>query len=211
MTAIFDTICDDAGEVPSFLGTFASLFTLNLSHNALNKALTTFVAPPSLVSIDLSYNAIPGGFPTGINTAINVGELDLSHNKLTGPLPTGSYGTIRKLHVSYNSLSGSIPPSLGDTASNLFDLDLSHNKLSGAIPASLAKQQYLQFLDLSHNYLIGQIPSAFSTLQYLITVHLGANKLSGPVPSGAFWSSLPVSAYRPGNSGLCGKPLPPCK
>ncbi|NJL06697.1 MAG: Two component regulator three Y domain protein, partial [Chloroflexaceae bacterium] len=45
-------------------------------------------------------------------------------------------GSVTSLSLSFNELTGSIPPELGSLA-NLQDLDLSENQLSGSIPPEL--------------------------------------------------------------------------
>ena len=56
------------------------------------------------------------------------------------------------LDLSYNSLGGEIPTSLGRLTS-LVNLNLSHNNLSGSIPVSLGSMVSLSDINLSHNYL----------------------------------------------------------
>jgi hypothetical protein len=82
-------------------------------------------------------------------------------NSLTGTIPP-SVGQLNGLEVllldQYNGgLTGSIPTSLGLLGS-LIRFDLSFNKLTGTIPASLVNLKHLTDLDLSHNLLTGVVP-----------------------------------------------------
>lgn len=90
--------------------------------------------------------------------------------------------SLKRLDLSYNSFSGSIPESLSDFQSLIDTLDLSHNQLSGTIPASLASLPANVTLDFSFNNLVGAIPR-----------------------DGAF-EKQGVTAFL-GNPGLCGAPL----
>ena len=67
-----------------------------------------------------------------------VSRLSLSANSLTGPIPPelGNLANLGWLYLAYNSLTGPIPPELGNLA-GLMDLFLDHNNLWGPIPGSL--------------------------------------------------------------------------
>ena len=67
------------------------------------------------------------------------------------------------MHLRYNSLTGEIPPELGDL-SNLKDLTLDSNSLTGEIPPGLGVLSSLRWLDLSSNSLTGEIPPDFLDL-----------------------------------------------
>jgi len=62
----------------------------------------------------------------------------LDHNKLTGTIPS-SLGSLplQDLTLSYNSLTGKLPPSLAVVANTGRVVDISYNKLHGEIPVEL--------------------------------------------------------------------------
>ena len=70
---------------------------------------------------------------------------------------TDGSGSVVGLDLSYRSLSGGIPPDLGDLE-NLKSLNLSWNDLSGPIPPKLGNLVILEELRLSGNDLSGPIP-----------------------------------------------------
>ena len=91
-------------------------------------------------------------------------------------------GRVTVLELPSNSLSGAIPPVVGDLT-GLEALDLSSNGLTGEIPAALESLTALGTLDLSGNGLRGEIPSDLGDLTALTTLDLSANDLGGGIPS----------------------------
>ncbi len=72
---------------------------------------------------------------------------------------TNDDGRVVELDLSFNDLSGEIPPELG-SLSNLERLVLDDNKLSGEIPAELGSLSNLTELLLYGNELSGCVPSS---------------------------------------------------
>ncbi|KAL6847878.1 hypothetical protein ACP4OV_022006 [Aristida adscensionis] len=112
-------------------------------------------------------------------------QLDLASQGLKGYI-TDEISHLKDLeNLSYNSLTGSLPPGLGQPS--LVSLDLSSNEFTGSIPATIGSSK-LQTALLNNNQLDGQVPERL----YSIGVHGGVIDLSG-------------------NKGLCGVPtLPAC-
>ncbi len=113
-----------------------------------------------------------------------VTSLDLSFNNLSGSIPPelGNLSELTALNLHSNALSGSIPPELGDL-SKLTKLELPSTGLSGEIPPELGGLTRLTLLGLEHNLLSGQIPPALGNLKALTGLWLSNNRLHGPVPS----------------------------
>ena len=95
---------------------------------------------------------------------------------------TNDDGRVVELDLSFNALSGEIPPELG-SLSNLEWLRLGNNKLSGEIPAELGSLFNLEWLRLFNNALSGEIPAELGSLSNLTELLLYGNELSGCVPS----------------------------
>ncbi|MEA2002073.1 MAG: S-layer homology domain-containing protein [Actinomycetota bacterium] len=137
-----------------------------------------------------------------------VTNLDVSNNSLSGLIPPelGNLSNLDSLWLGINSLSGSIPPELGNLSS-LTTLSLTLNSLSGSIPTELANLTNLKFLFLNANGLSGGIPPELGALPNLQTLLLNVNALSGPIPPELGSLGSLVSLLLSGNS-LTGS-LPP--
>ncbi|KAL6646494.1 hypothetical protein ACP70R_018102 [Stipagrostis hirtigluma subsp. patula] len=117
-------------------------------------------------------------------------------------------GSMIFLDLSYNRLTGTIPPSFGNMT-YLEVLNLGHNDLIGAIPDAFTGLKVIGVLDLSHNHLTGVIPPGLGCLHFLADFDVSNNNLTGEIPTSGQLITFPASRYD-NNSGLCGIPLTPC-
>ena len=86
------------------------------------------------------------------------------------------------LELGTNSLTGSIPPQLGNLT-NLVHFYLNNNSLTGFIPGELGNLTNLLNLNVSSNSLSGTIPSELGNLgQNLSSLSLNNNELCGAIP-----------------------------
>ncbi|TXG54856.1 hypothetical protein EZV62_020112 [Acer yangbiense] len=112
-------------------------------------------------------------------------DVDLSFNSLNGtiPLSVGKLSSLLTLVLSNNHLTGKIPD-FWNNIPDVFVIDMSDNILSGKIPSSLGSlSSSLKFLTLSNNHLSGEIPSALKNCTDINTLNLGDNKLLGEIPA----------------------------
>ena len=121
----------------------------------------------------------------GVTTDANgsVTRLMLPSNHLSGTIPAalGSLGKLEQLYLYGNSLTGRIPAELGNLGS-LTILQLQVNQLSGPIPKELGNPAGLIALHLNYNKLSGMIPGELGDLGNLVRLHLNNNALSGSIP-----------------------------
>ena len=113
-----------------------------------------------------------------------VTRLDLSFNNLTGRIPPalGNLARLRVLELRWNALSGPIPAWLG-SMTGLRELDLAWNELTGPIPSELERLVNLELLNLSGSELPGPVPAWLASMTGLRELDLGRNELTGPIPS----------------------------
>ncbi|KAG6394536.1 hypothetical protein SASPL_145125 [Salvia splendens] len=197
---------------------FRNLKVLDLGENEINGELPEFEQLPNLQVLRLGNNQLFGALPTGLlQGAIPLVELDLSVNGFSGSIPNINSTTLVTLNLSSNSISDSLPLSLGNCevvdlsrnqlsddisvlrnwGSNLEIVDLSSNGLRGSIP-NLTQFQRLTSLRIRNNSLEGALPSTLGSTK-LTTIDLSSNRFDGPIPYSFFTSMSLTNLNLSGN------------
>ena len=138
------------GPIPSEIGQFLNLDTLNLSINNLSSSIPIELSSLSnLKTLNLHYNKLSGNLPFQIGSLLGLERLYLNYNKLSGSIPNqiGNLSNLIEFHIHQNFISGSIPPEIGNLE-NLESLFLADNSLTGAIPVELFNLQNLKYLNI---------------------------------------------------------------
>ena len=109
----------------------------------------------------------------------------------------GAFPAIQWIYVSFNDLTGQIPPSLGNLTT-LTRLSLAENNLCGPIPATFANLVNMERLWLQNSNLSGPIPTIYDSYGSSFEFHnLSGNKYT-------FADMLPVADFMNSQSGdLC--------
>jgi len=94
---------------------------------------------------------------------------------------TDAHGRVVELNLSYNFLSGRIPPEF-EKLSKLTFVTLNGNELSGPVPPELARMPALKHVGLAQNGLTGGIPPELGNLPRLRFLGLSENALTGEIP-----------------------------
>ena len=110
-------------------------------------------------------------------------ELDLTFDELSGRIPPvlGQLSALEVLKLYDNDLMGRIPPELGRLAS-LRELDLGENPLRGDIPPELGSLTNLVELSLYSTELTGGIPPELGRLTNLRKLSIVYTPLGGEIP-----------------------------
>jgi Leucine-rich repeat (LRR) protein len=131
------------GAVPLTLGNLTSLQELYLQGNKLTlldpSIYSGFAA--TLSSLNLAENQWNAPIATEIGSLTILQVLNLSYGGYTGPIPS-ALGQLRQLEVldlSHNNLSGEVPVELGAQMTSLTSVNVSFNSLTGSLPPEWVK------------------------------------------------------------------------
>jgi Leucine-rich repeat (LRR) protein len=176
------------GEIPNWIWSLSSLYSLNLSYNYLTTLDLSLLSMSDLRVLDLHSNWLQGQLLAFPKPAI---YLDFSRNNFSSVIPASignSPANISFFSLSSNKFYGSIPESICN-ATKLRLLDLSNNSFSDTIPQYLFKMsesqdsnQGLGVLNLRKNNLTGAISNSFPRNCGLQTLNLNENQLEGRLP-----------------------------
>ncbi|KAG6471832.1 piriformospora indica-insensitive protein 2-like [Zingiber officinale] len=140
---------------------------------------------PSLETLEFRSNpGLVGEIPASITRLTKLQSLVLVDNSLSGNLPQelGHLVQLKRLALAGSHFSGQIPASIGSKLSELLILDMSRNSLTGSLPSSLGAMNSLLKLDLSDNFLHGSLPQELGQLKCLTLLDLRGNKFSHGLP-----------------------------
>ncbi|KAK4754760.1 hypothetical protein SAY87_008517 [Trapa incisa] len=201
-----------SSELPREIGNLSKLVTFNVSSNSLSGQVPPEIFGCKLLQrLDLSRNNFTGPLPGEIGSLSQLELLKLSDNQFTGTIPVelGMLSRLTELQMGGNLFSGDIPQEIGSLKSLQIALNLSFNNLSGVIPPMLGNLWMLMNILLNNNHLTGPIPASFLSLSSLISCNFSYNDLWGPLPSPSVLDNMSISSFL-GNRGLCGGPLDSC-
>ncbi|KAH9687649.1 Receptor-like protein 13 [Citrus sinensis] len=175
------------GHIPVEIGDILpSLISFNISMNALNGSIpSSFGNINSLQILDLSNNQLIGEIPEHLAVGcVNLEYLTLSNNNLEGHMFTRNFNltNLRWLQLESNRFVGEIPQSLSK-CSSLEGLYFNNNSLSGKIPRWLGNLKGLKHIIMPENHLEGPIPMEFCQLYSLQLLDISNNNISGSLPS----------------------------
>ncbi|XP_047321277.1 LRR receptor-like serine/threonine-protein kinase GHR1 [Impatiens glandulifera] len=158
-----------------------SLQVFDGSNNGFFGKVPPFNLVVSLQILLLGSNRLNGSLPLGLlqESSMVLSELDLSFNQLQGPIGNIiTSPTLRKLNLSNNKLSGTLPIRVGHCAI----IDLSNNLLSGSLSRIQGWGNYVEVINLSSNLLTGALPNQTSQFLRLLSLIVSNNSLSGIIP-----------------------------
>ncbi|KAF8027996.1 hypothetical protein BT93_E0799 [Corymbia citriodora subsp. variegata] len=221
-----------SGAVPN-LANLASLQEIYLDNNNFTSVPAgAFAGLTSLQTLSLSnnFNLDPWPIPSELNQSSSLVTFYAGNANVMGTLPDffGSFPSLQSLRLSYNNLTGPLPPSFaGSGIQNLWlnnqaqglsgTIDvlsrmpalsqawLHKNSFTGPIP-DLSKCESLFDLQVRDNELTGVMPANLTSLPSLKNVSLDNNKLQGPVPD----NPNKIQLTYDGTNSFCNTAPGPC-
>ncbi|PIA49888.1 hypothetical protein AQUCO_01300553v1 [Aquilegia coerulea] len=173
------------GVLSSSLSSLKSLRILTLYGNRFTGNLPVeFAEMQSIWKLNLSSNALSGLIPEFLGDFQNLRLLDLSRNGFIGEIPSALFKNcykIRFISFSHNSLSGSIPLSIGNCL-NLIGFDFSFNNLSASFPSQICDLPSIAYVSLRSNSLVGDVNGRVSNCRSLELLDVGSNFFTGLAP-----------------------------
>ncbi|KAF8111143.1 hypothetical protein N665_0076s0139 [Sinapis alba] len=159
---------------------FDSLEVFDASSNRFSGSVPFFTFVVSLKILRLQDNQFSASLPQGLlqESSTVLAELDLSLNQLEGPVGSITSSTLKKLNLSSNRLTGSLPLKVGHCAI----IDLSHNNISGDLSRIQSWGDYVETIRLSSNSLTGTLPSQTCQFLRLTSLEAADNSLQGSLP-----------------------------
>lgn len=136
--------------------------------------------------------------PVGSITSANLKKLNLSSNKLSGSLPT-EIGHCTIIDLSNNMLSGNVSR-IQSWGNYVEVIELSSNSLTGSLPNETSQFLRLTSLKISKNSLVGALPPVLGTYPELQVIDLSLNQLNGVLLPSLFTSTHLANLKLSGNN-----------
>ncbi|CAN6228500.1 unnamed protein product [Urochloa humidicola] len=136
-----------SGGVPRSIGEVRTLYRFLASLNDLNGSLPgNICGSPAMSILNISRNALSGAIPAELGRCTRLVSLCLAGNELTGPIPAslGDLPVLTYIDLSSNDLTGGVPAELENLKLAL--LNVSYNRLSGRVPPALISELPAVFL-----------------------------------------------------------------
>jgi Leucine-rich repeat (LRR) protein len=162
-----------AGELPSYIGNYSELVTLNLSNNQFSSIPESIGNLTQLEKFDINNNLLQA-LRNGIALCVSLKKLSASHNQIAVlPDNLGQSGNIEYLDLSFNNIT-SIPDDLGNSNS-LTQVYFNNNKIT-SIPFSFGNINDNAIVYLDNNEMQGLIPEKLMLSEKNKFVRLNNNK-----------------------------------
>ncbi|KAL1542387.1 receptor-like protein 19 [Salvia divinorum] len=157
---------------------------LDLSNNRIRGDIPSWIWESEKIYLNLSFNLLTGlekHHYFHASALLSYSALLLGNNKLTGAIPTSicNASSFSVIDLSFNNLSGSIPPCL---IQNRTVLNLSGNKINGIIPDQFPGECGIETFDVSNNNLTGKLPKSLGNCKNLAVLNVRNNGLKGSFP-----------------------------
>jgi len=163
---------------------------LDNNHFSHLDSSSSFVNLPNLQTFIIDNNPLdPWTLPEWLDGLTSLREFHASNVNLIGPIPNvfHSLPDLQELKISYNGLTGTLPPSFAGSRIRILWINNQKQGLSGSLDV-LGYMPNLDQVWAQGNSFVGRIPN-LSNCTTLFDLQLGDNRLYGNLPRSIF--SLP--------------------
>uniref|UniRef100_A0A0E0RC77 non-specific serine/threonine protein kinase n=1 Tax=Oryza rufipogon TaxID=4529 RepID=A0A0E0RC77_ORYRU len=182
-----------SGSIPNTLFNNTPLLGyLSIGNNSLSGPIPHVIFSLHVLQVlVLEHNQLSGSLPPAIFNMSRLEKLYATRNNLTGPIPHPagnqtfiSIPMIRVMCLSFNGLTGRIPPGLAACRKlQMLELGLESNLLTGQVPETLGNLRSLYSLGIGKNHLQGKLHffALLSNCRELQFLDIGMNSFSGSI------------------------------
>jgi Leucine-rich repeat (LRR) protein len=170
-------------SIPASVGLALSLNEVSFFNNLISGSIPSELGNvTTLTSLEMNNMMLSGTVPVELGTLPLLQNLLLYDNCLTGPLPPVFSPASTGINFNGNSLSGTLPDSLGLLARmDYFAVD--SNFITGPIPSTLGLLKNMSLISLYGIFLTGTLPSQLGEMRSLTCIEVNINYLTGTVPT----------------------------
>uniref|UniRef100_A0A0D3D792 Leucine-rich repeat-containing N-terminal plant-type domain-containing protein n=1 Tax=Brassica oleracea var. oleracea TaxID=109376 RepID=A0A0D3D792_BRAOL len=191
-----------AGDLAPEVSTLSELKSINLQGNKLSGTIPSLAKLNSLREIYLDSNLFQGVEPGAFAglTSLRILSMRDNRNIFSWSFPSGiadstSFTTVNILGLSYNNITGVLPPSLAKSSIQNLRVNDQFSGLSGTIQV-LSGMTSLSQAWLQKNQFTGSIPKVLTSLPNLQLIDLSNNNLTCDIP---MFSATVAFIYKPDN------------
>lgn len=175
-----------SGELPAAIWGLKNLEVIDIEGNSItgNLSMIDFTNLKKLQVLNLGFNRLFGEIPKSLAECESLSILNLAGNRIRGSIPmfVGSIMKLKRVYLSFNRFSGSLPDEFWINCHVLEHVDFSGNFLDGKIPKSIRNCGKLRTLLLFSNAFGGGVPSELGMLDNLVVLNISRNRFVGDIP-----------------------------
>jgi hypothetical protein len=167
------------GTLPSSIQQWTSLTMFAVEEIAgLKGPLPNFAKWPNLFAIEANACAFTGTTPEFLPPHMD--RFDVSSNSLSGTLPTsiGQWTNVKIFNVFANNFTGPLPDVVGQW-SNIEEFNAAHNSFTGTVPGSIANWTRLREGYFYQNNFVGSLPQGICSVQNLTSLRVDCTHTCG--------------------------------
>ncbi|XP_065868271.1 receptor-like protein EIX2 [Euphorbia lathyris] len=190
-------------EIPNSFKHFCNLKSLHLSTIKLNQEVNDILeillsgcVSDGLPSLTLDSCELSGQLTHDLNYFRNLITFYISYNSISGPIPLslGEMNSLKRVDLSNNKLEGEVSHLHFAKLTRLVDFDASGNNIALRVSSNWIPPLQLQILGLGSWQVGSQFPKWLRLLKHLIYLDLSNSGISTPIPFW-FWDSFQNYIY----------------